>query len=114
MQQGDWAKFGAAMEGLRRLLAGPAQIGLNNPGNPNLKPGISTAWDPWRCCRLKGPDESDGVACEFTFASYRRPAMPWRISSPWGTHSCKPEVLANVYREHERMLSGDDPKKQMS
>jgi uncharacterized membrane protein (UPF0182 family) len=25
MQQGDWAKFGAAMEGLRRLLAGPTQ-----------------------------------------------------------------------------------------
>ena len=25
MQQGDWAKFGQAMEGLKRLLAGPTQ-----------------------------------------------------------------------------------------
>jgi hypothetical protein len=25
MQQGDWAKFGEPMEGLKRLLAGPAQ-----------------------------------------------------------------------------------------
>jgi uncharacterized membrane protein (UPF0182 family) len=25
MQQGDWEKFGMAMEGLRRLLAGPSQ-----------------------------------------------------------------------------------------
>jgi hypothetical protein len=25
MQQGDWVKFGKAMEALKRLLAGPAQ-----------------------------------------------------------------------------------------